>query len=949
MHIVKQVLKRLLAILCVCGVAAALLPSITFVPTVDAAESILLYEDFEGLTSLPEGWTAYDADGDGYNWHVNTGGYNGYPNGGQCLESTSANSQNLNITPNEYLVLPAVTLPAMGEASVELSFQIFTSYMPGYADYIRVYVSTTPVTDPTTLTVDQIVLDEKYYSGNEYEEMTADLNAYRGQTVYIVFHHHTAKGVWQQFIDDVTVTAKEPTRHLVKFPAENRAFTVTPHSAENAVIDGMDFAFDVTVNSGYNAANGTLTVKANGEEIVGNNGTYTLKAVTEKQRLEIDFAYAPGDVNGDGNVNTMDALRLYADLNGSNPTHQVARNAGNIDYRAEYTMMDALLLYAYASGKRGYIDENRNISLIWKNDYADTANGFSSLNSIKDASYYYNNRQIKDYSASPSGVDAKQIFRTGTHSRVVNLSSGYAMTLPFTEFEADYALSELRSRYVGEDFVLNVSCEDQNPYGNTATGWNIYLTEWLERYIANDGFLGTNGLSRVRATSTSTTKLAGYTVKQYDVVINDNANIEMPYYHVAVIRKNNEYVKFYLLVMKSKTARQTAMDTIVKSFKELTPVGTVKNAQGAFACEIPDEWNEETRDYYNKLMTQSATDWGFFSASMVETTSSSYQTNTAKIQSEYDRLSSTLDYDYEIMPTYTHIGWGSYDRDYFPLEHANRFAGGNGFNGKPVLQFTYQFTTSNNTNLEGYTPMFDILRGELDDHFRLVAQGIKKYGKPVLFRLNNEMNTDWTSYAGIVSLLDPDIFAMTWERLYRIFEEEGVDNCIWIFNPIAGTTPYCDWGEYLCYMPDPYTVHALGLTAYENANGSTLTSFEDHYRKLYAKNTPYFDNYPAIISEFAAGAGGERIYDWGSGGWKTTTLGRNAAQQAKWVEAMFECFAHRDEPGYEFVKNIKGAVWFSVNDYATIDGQNYITNYLHLDSSLTATLAALKKGLANEK
>ncbi len=943
----KRVLKKVLAVACALGVSAAAVPSIASFPTASAAETALFYEDFESSTTLPAGWSAFDIDGDGYNWGINSNGYNGYPNGGHCLESRSATSGR-SFTPDEYLTMPAVTLPTAAEASVELSFQICTSYMTGYPDYIRVYVSTTPITDPTTLTEDQMVLDAKYYTGFSYQEMTVDLNAYRGQTVYIAFHHHTAYGVWQMFVDDVTVTATEPDQHRVTFSAEDSLCTVIPHSGRYTVIDGFDYSFDVKLNDALNLHNGTLTVKANGKEITGVNGTYTLKAVTEKQKLEIDFAYAAGDVTGDGTVNMMDALTLFGDLAGSRVIHAVQQAAGNIDYRASYNMMDALLLYAYAAGTRSYIDENRDISLIWKNAYADATNGLATLADIERASYYYDNRAVKDFSAPAASADSKQIFFNETHARVVNLAGGYAMTLPFTEFEADYSLSALRSRYVGEDFVLNVSQEDQSPYADNATGWNIYLTEWIERYVADDSFLNSNNLSRVRAISTSATKLSGYTVKQYDVVINNNAGIDMPYYHIAVIRKNNEYVKFHLLVMKSAVPRQTAMDAIVRSFKELAPVGKEKNAQGAYACEIPDEWNEETRAYYNKLMTQSATDWGFFSASMVDSGDSSYTANGNTIQTEYDRLSTALDYDYEIMPTYTHIGWYS-DLNYFPLAHANRFAGGNGFNGKPVLQFTYQFTTSNNTNLAGYTPVFDVMRGKYDEHFRQLARDIKKYGKPVLFRLNNEMNTDWTSYGGIVTLLDPDIFVNTWERLYAIFEEEGVDNCIWIFNPIAGTTPYCDWGEYLCYMPDPECVQALGLTAYENANGTTLTSFEDHYRTLYEKNTPYFDHYPAIISEFAVGAGGEKLYDWGIGGWKTTTLGRNAAKQAAWVDAMFECFAHRDEPGYEFVKNIKGAVWFSCNDYAAIDNVNYITNYLKLDSSLTATLNALKRGLANEK
>lgn len=61
--------------------------------------------------------------------------------------------------------------------------------------------------------------------------------------------------------------------------------------------------------------------------------------------------------------------------------------------------------------------------------------------------------------------------------------------------------------------------------------------------------------------------------------------------------------------------------------------------------------------------------------------------------------------------------------------------------------------------------MFDVLRGKFDDFFASLARDVKSYEQPVLFRLNNEMNTDWTSYCGMVTLLDPDIFIMTWAKI----------------------------------------------------------------------------------------------------------------------------------------------------------------------------------------
>ncbi|MBR5135284.1 MAG: hypothetical protein IKV35_06770, partial [Clostridia bacterium] len=440
----------------------------------------------------------------------------------------------------------------------------------------------------------------------------------------------------------------------------------------------------------------------------------------------------------------------------------------------------------------------------------------------------------------------------------------------------------------------------------------------------------------------STTLLSGYTVSIYDIAIDWQGKVEMPYYSIAIIRKYYTYNTFYLMVLKSSAPTTGMIDRLIRSFSEFSAYGTAINSQQQYNQIIPASWNEETKTYYNKLVTQNTTDWGFFSYSMYEDSDYDYDLQYRNINNEKNRLTEAIGQEYGIMPTYTHLGYGNYLPS-FPSSMAESFAGGNGFNGKPVLQFTYQYTISNNTNLAGPTPVFNVMRGDYDAHFRQLARDIKNYGKPVLFRLNNEMNTDWTSYSGIVSLLDPDIFISGWRRLYDIFEQEGVDNCIWIFNPFTPTTPYSSWGNTLCYMPGEEYVQILGLTNYEMGNGSTVESFYSMYNEVYENSKDYFMNMPWVISEFACGAGGEVKYNWDYDYWQSTTLGRNRTQQATWISYMFYYLNNRNS--YAFCKNIKGAVWFNCNDYAYSGDNAYILNYLSLDTSATTSLRAFKNGL----
>ena len=284
------------------------------------------------------------------------------------------------------------------------------------------------------------------------------------------------------------------------------------------------------------------------------------------------------------------------------------------------------------------------------------------------------------------------------------------------------------------------------------------------------------------------------------------------------------------------------------------------------------------------------------------------------------------------------------------MRESRALAGGNGFNGKPALEFTYQYTTNNNLVDQEISPMFDIMRGKFDDYFKRLAEDIKKYEQPIMFRLNNEMNTDWTSYSGIMNLLDPDIFTSTWRRLYNIFIENGVDNVIWVWNPIAESAPYSGWGEDLCYFPGFDCVQLLGGTSYEfnNYTGDAMTqytSFKEHYSRLYDKNKNYFSKWSMIIGEFACGSGGNA----------TGELGRNRAAQAEYVKGMFEELNAEDPAPY--AQQIKGLIWFNCNDYSG----SQITNRLRFAMTpefdifnrkekyddLTDTWAAFKEGFAN--
>lgn len=580
-------------------------------------------------------------------------------------------------------------------------------------------------------------------------------------------------------------------------------------------------------------------------------------------------------------------------------------------------------------------DPDPRAAAVWNDQYADEANGLTAADSIYTLSAFDGGKATDSEPLPASGTDVRYLFAGKEATRAVVPAEGYCLTLPGKP-TADFSLGKFRSQYKTEDYCLTATRESQNPYGNNKDGYDMYISGWLVEQIDDVQFLTENSIMRTRAVEKEVI-VGDFEVTTYCMKINVGTKIEFPFYQIAILRPNDTYDYFYLLVLKSKEKQTEMIDGIIASFAEIDRVGTPQNGIVSYECKPNPNWSEETRAYYDQINARTDVGFGAF-----------HQDNDIEY-TDWLWGEEALNVTPDVYMTYLHIGWDGVLNDFseaFGL--AQKYAGGNGFDDKPVFHLTYQFTVTNNATGGVYTPMFDILRDKLDDYFRELAAELKKYGKPVIFRLNNEMNSDWTDYCGMMTLIDPDIFQETWRHLYRIFEEEGVDNCIWVFNPIAVTCPYCNWGETLCYMPGEDYVQMLGLTYYQMNNGtdgSAPASFREMYQEHADKMLPYFSNFPWIIGEFACGSGGNIYYDWDTGKNVMTELDRNAKQQAQWVKEMIDCFEHNQDPGYEFCKRIKLAIWFSADDIDALDGEIITYNRLRLDKVNAEAIAYLAEYL----
>lgn len=173
------------------------------VMTFCAKAQYLLQEGFEGAT-VPQGWVMYDQDGDGYNWTLETCAETPHMTphvGNGCMYSESYSNEIGALTPNNWLVTPAITIPA--EAAASLTFWVAGQDPSCCSEHYEVYVSTT---GNTVASFTGSPVHESVATG-EYVKQTVDLSAYAGQTIYIAFVHNEVTDEFVFLLDDVEVMA----------------------------------------------------------------------------------------------------------------------------------------------------------------------------------------------------------------------------------------------------------------------------------------------------------------------------------------------------------------------------------------------------------------------------------------------------------------------------------------------------------------------------------------------------------------------------------------------------------------------------------------------------------------------------------------------------------------------------------------------------------------------
>ncbi len=489
--------------------------------------------------------------------------------------------------------------------------------------------------------------------------------------------------------------------------------------------------------------------------------------------------------------------------------------------------------------------------------------------------------------------DNKKIYYSGDLKRVVNYTDGYILDMP-ADWAPDFSVSTARAEYKNDEVTLVVTDETDSIgiYGNTEEALKAMF-----RYINKKDYIDAN---RIEFREDEYTQFnEDFSLYVLRLHLEDCLEGTKSYYTYAVFY--NE-LKITYMMFKCVDDRDFAevYNTYQSIYEKGAPIDTLSYPEGG-----SDSWNEETKALYDRFMTTDHVIWGMVNGNIEQ----------HPLKRQYPILEKQLEHKFEVVTSYS--DQMSFD---FDVDAAREI-----YDDGRIVQFTYHFAYDyGNSNTMGSTSsMLDVYRGECDEYFRKFAKSVVELGKPMLLRLNNEMNSDWTTWSATNAMNDPDIFVETWQRMYNILEEEGANQyLIWVWNPQGYSTgPVFNWNDLRMYFPGAKYVHMLGLTGYNFGDEYQWTSFGDMYQALSDYYTPYFGEWSWIIGEFGCSDSSENP--------------EHENRKAEWITEMFDCFEQNRFP------NIKSAVWFNGNDY---DGSGNITHEIALGRDAESR-AAFKEGL----
>ena len=467
------------------------------------------------------------------------------------------------------------------------------------------------------------------------------------------------------------------------------------------------------------------------------------------------------------------------------------------------------------------------------------------------------------------------------YNKYINHPYGYEIVLP-SNLSINEDIVSVKSRFESEDLVVEILYDN---FYNTMDYHLTYLNYSNKGILRNPDFKITNEYNHY-----FNGHLGRITLYERRKVKTNEPDRNY-YATIAFVRNTNELITVFM-----KSSKPLYIQQIMPEFKLIEKSGLLKKD----VIFSPEEKNfdEKTLKFYQEyFIDNEKVDFGIF-----EPTFPMYPYRLQQIEQ-------MMDYSFPVTLLYNNFSLP------FKTEQMNTAKE----MGKVV---EYTLYTTDIIMGEETDITLSILEGKYDEYLDNLAKAFNEYDYPVLFRPNNEMNGEWVWYSSHLVGKDTDLFIDCWRYIYDKFQEHGVDNLIWVWNPNEKSFPNFSYNNYLCYYPGNKYVDVVGLTAYNTGNyyrGEIWRSFSEAYDHFYYDYIERF-THPMMITEFScASAGGNK---------------------AKWHEDMLNAI--------ENYHRIKLAVLWNGQDYDWSSGERVVARNYRIDLE-EAVINTLRQGLQKFK
>lgn len=421
------------------------------------------------------------------------------------------------------------------------------------------------------------------------------------------------------------------------------------------------------------------------------------------------------------------------------------------------------------------------------------------------------------------GVLIVRIPRTWVYQNGVD---GYALSVPGT-MEPDDTLSSICTRFETEHISLTVYAQPCQTEEDKA----VYVS-YSNRFLENEQDF-TVEQQEILQMGTYSVQLNRWSRKALSRLSQDKR-------HYACFDIDGGTPYIYTLFFKFDDSVDYAREilSIARSFR--TCAITQEPEDICLGLETATGLGAEAQGAYERYFSEDASlTWGLYSHYAV------YEHRVI------DELEERLDFNFPVYLLYSHFGETPY------------------LNGESVYdalciacpenqlpELTLQTVDDQQGNM-----LLRTLDGEFDTFLHSYAAQVAQYEKPVLFRLANEMNGDWCVYCAFHYGRDADLYVAFYRYIFDIFQQEGADNAIWVWNPNYRSFPDFKWNHELMYYPGDAYVHVVGLTAYNTGSyyeGESWNTFDELYEELYQTAVERYAQ-PLMITEFASSSvGGDK-------------------------------------------------------------------------------------------